>query len=53
MGAGLGSSKGLSQDGGPAEFAKNLRASLFNGYLSHDTTVLEIHLDGQYLPLTS
>jgi hypothetical protein len=41
--------KGLSQDGGCAEFSKNLCASLFNKYLSIEPNFGRNHLAGQYL----
>ncbi len=41
--------KGLSQDGGRAEFSKNLRASLFNDDLWNEPYLGRIHLAGQYL----
>ena len=39
--------KGLSQAGGRAKFAENLRASHFNGDLSNETTFSQMHLAGQ------
>ncbi len=41
--------KGFSQDGGRADFSKNLRASLFNKYQSNEPNFSRIHLGGQYL----
>jgi hypothetical protein len=41
--------KGLSQDGGRADFSKNLRASIFNKGLSNEPNFGRIHLAGQYL----
>ncbi len=41
--------KGLSQDGGLADFSENLRASLFNDVLSKETSFSQIHLAVQYL----
>ncbi len=41
--------KGLSQDGGRADFSKNLRASLFYKYLSNEPNFGRIHLARQYL----
>jgi hypothetical protein len=41
--------KGLSQDGGRADFSKNLRASLFNKDLSNKHNFGGIHLAGLYL----
>jgi len=41
--------KGLSQDGGWADFHKNLCASLFNKYLSNEPYFSQIHLANQYL----
>jgi hypothetical protein len=35
---------GLSQDGGRADFSKNLRASLFNAGLSNEPNFGRIHL---------
>jgi hypothetical protein len=40
---------GLSQDGGWANFSKNLLASFFNKYLSNEPNFSRIHLAGQYL----
>ncbi len=41
--------KGLSQDGGPADFSKNLNASLFNNDLLNDEPNFgQIHLARQY-----
>jgi hypothetical protein len=41
--------KGISQDGGRADFCKILRASLFNNDLSNEPNFSRIHLAGQYL----
>ena len=41
--------KGLSQDGGQADFSKNLRTSLFNKGLSNEPNFGRIHLVGQHL----
>jgi hypothetical protein len=41
--------KGLSQDGGWADFSKNVRASLFNKGLSNEPNFGQIHLAGQDL----
>ncbi len=41
--------KGLSQDGGLADFSKNLCASSFNKDLLNDITFSQIHVAGQYL----
>ncbi len=41
--------KRLSQDGGRADFSKNLLASLFNKDLSKEPNFGQIHLAGQYL----
>jgi len=41
--------KGLSQDGGRAKFAENLRAFPFNKDQPNESTFRQIHLAGQYL----
>ncbi len=41
--------EGISQHGGPADFYRNLRASLFNKGLSNEPSLGRIHLAGQYL----
>jgi hypothetical protein len=41
--------KGLSKNGGWADFSKNLRVSLFYKYLSNEPTFRRFHLAGQYL----
>ncbi len=41
--------KGLSLDGGHADFLKSLRDASFNKDLSNDPTFGHIHLAGQYL----
>jgi hypothetical protein len=41
--------KRLSEDGGQAKFAENLRASPFNEDLSNATTFSLMYLAGQYL----
>ncbi len=46
---GRGIFKGLSQDGGWADFSKNLRASLLYKGLSKEPNLGWIHLAGQYL----
>ncbi len=43
------SMKGLSEDGGRADFLKTYRASLFNEDLSNEPNFGRIHLAGQYL----
>jgi hypothetical protein len=45
----LGTFKGLSQVGGKAKFAENLRPSPITKQLSNETTFSLIHLAGQYL----
>jgi hypothetical protein len=40
---------GLSQDGGRADFTKNLLTSLFLKYLSNEPNFSRIHFAGQYL----
>jgi hypothetical protein len=40
--------KRLSQDGGRADFSKNLRPSPFSKYLSHEPNFSRINLAGQY-----
>jgi hypothetical protein len=41
--------KGLSDDEGPADFAKNLLGSIFNEGFPIDTIFSQIHLDEQWL----
>ncbi len=42
--------KWLSKDGGrTTDFSENLRASLFTGDLSNETTISQIHLARKYL----
>jgi hypothetical protein len=41
--------KGLSQDGGRADFSKALLAFLFNNDLSNEPSFTKIHLLGQYI----
>jgi hypothetical protein len=41
--------KGLSQDGGRADFSKNLRATLLKKGLSDEHNFGRIYLVGQYL----
>jgi hypothetical protein len=43
--------KELLQDGGRADFSKNLRASLLNKYLTNEPSFSWIHLAGQYLKI--
>ncbi len=40
--------KGLSQDGGGADFSENLLASLFNDDLLNEPNFSRIHITGQY-----
>jgi hypothetical protein len=41
--------KGLSQDGGQADYSKNLSASFFNKGLTNEPNLGRIHLVEQYL----